>query len=83
MADIIRNKRMRSEMVRLRLCIRHKAYPTQVPETTTSGWGELHKTVRTADINKVDDCRDDIDTLLVFVRELFSCAMSAYSFALS
>lgn len=83
MADIMHNKRMRSEMVHLRLCIQHKAYLTQVPEPATSGWGELHKTVRTADINKVDDCRDDIDTLLVFVRELFSCARSTYSFALS
>lgn len=25
------------------------------------------KTVREADTNKVDDCKDDIDTLLVFV----------------
>lgn len=55
------------------------AYSTQVPEPPASGWPELHKTVRTADINKVDDCRDDIDTLLVFVRVSCPYARSSSS----
>lgn len=39
--------------------------PSSPPE---SGWPALYRSVRDADVTKVDDCREDIDTLLVFVR---------------
>lgn len=64
----------------MRLRLRYETYPAQMSETATSGWAELHKHVRTTDIDKVDDCRDDIDTLLVFVRQLLSRAHSAHFF---
>lgn len=57
------------------------AYSSQISEPATSVWDELHRTVRTSDINKVDDCRDDIDTLLVFVRKVFLCETSTDSLA--
>lgn len=34
------------------------------------------KTVREADTNKIDDCKDDIDTLLVFVRAMFAVTVA-------
>ena len=36
----------------------------------TNPWKALEKTVRTADEEKVKDCKEDVDTLLVFVRIL-------------
>ena len=42
---------------------------TQASEPVPSGWPALFKALRDVDVTKVDDCRDDIDTLLVFVRQ--------------
>lgn len=38
----------------------------QVPDP--SGWPTMAKTVRDADIDRIADCKEDMDTLLVFVR---------------
>ena len=33
-----------------------------------TGWGAMARTVRDIDEDKIRDCKEDIDTLLVFVR---------------
>ena len=48
----------------------------QIPDPPAPGWPALYKTVREADVNKVEDCREDIDTLLVFVRNLSRYSLS-------
>ena len=40
------------------------------PERT--GWAKLYDLVRQVDKDRVEDIRDDIDTLLVFVSPLFN-----------
>ena len=35
----------------------------------TSGWAAMAKTIREVDEDKVRDCKEDIDTLLVFVSD--------------
>ena len=35
---------------------------------TPNGWVAMAKTIRDVDEGKVNDCKEDIDTLLVFVR---------------
>lgn len=34
----------------------------------STGWTEMTRTVKEVDEGKVKDCKEDIDTLLVFVR---------------
>ncbi len=36
----------------------------------SSGWSEMAQTVKEVDDGKIRDCKEDIDTLLVFVRIL-------------
>lgn len=38
------------------------------PLSAGTGWSAISQTVRDADEAKVRDCKEDIDTLLVFVR---------------
>ncbi|EKM61800.1 uncharacterized protein PHACADRAFT_85211, partial [Phanerochaete carnosa HHB-10118-sp] len=45
--------------------------------TGTAGWGTTVKTVRAIDEDKIRDCKEDIDTLLVFAG-LFSAVMTAF-----
>ncbi|KAJ3532762.1 hypothetical protein NM688_g7377 [Phlebia brevispora] len=40
-------------------------------------WASLHKTVRYLDENKVKDCKEDVDTLLVFAG-LYSAVLTAF-----
>lgn len=43
--------------------------PTSLMATLgATGWGAMAKTVRDIDEDKIRDCKEDIDTLLVFVR---------------
>ena len=51
----------------------------QHPLNGGSGWSAIAQTVRDVDEAKVKDCKEDIDTLLVFVRLLFSGPISIYS----
>lgn len=39
-----------------------------VTDPSSSGWPAMVKTVRDSDTAKITDCKEDIDTLLVFVR---------------
>lgn len=43
-----------------------------VEVSSPSGWQTMTKTVREVDEDKIGDCKDDIDTLLVFVRTVQS-----------
>ncbi|EKM53489.1 uncharacterized protein PHACADRAFT_59286, partial [Phanerochaete carnosa HHB-10118-sp] len=40
-------------------------------------WQSMAKTVRDVDVQKIEDCKDDIDTLLVFAG-LFSAVLTAF-----
>ncbi|PSR71641.1 hypothetical protein PHLCEN_2v12494, partial [Hermanssonia centrifuga] len=43
----------------------------------STGWTEMTRTVKEVDEGKVKDCKEDIDTLLVFAG-LFSAVMTAF-----
>ena len=45
----------------------HDAEVRYVEVSPPSGWQTMAKTVREVDEDKVKDCKEDIDTLLVFV----------------
>ena len=45
---------------------------TELRQTSdTNPWKEIERTVRTVDEEKVKDCTEDVDALLVFVRPAF------------
>lgn len=49
--------------------IRSAAVQTSLMATSgATGWSAMTKTVRDIDEDKIRDCKEDIDTLLVFVR---------------
>ncbi|KAI0087518.1 hypothetical protein BDY19DRAFT_234587 [Irpex rosettiformis] len=45
--------------------------------STNSSWNEISKTIRAVDGERVKDCKEDIDTILVFAG-LFSAVMTAF-----
>ena len=41
-----------------------------ISESVDSGWAAIARTIREVDVQKIGDYKEDIDTLLVFVRAI-------------